>query len=38
VRVSIHGIGEARGEGTTKQEAETAAAEALLAEVEGRSK
>jgi ribonuclease-3 len=38
VRVSIHGVGEARGEGTTKQEAETAAAEALLAEVEGGSK
>ena len=30
VEVSIKGIGDARGEGTTKQEAETAAAEALL--------
>ena len=33
VEVSIKGVGEARAEGLTKQEAETAAAEALLAEV-----
>ena len=33
VEVSIHGVGDARGEGTTKQEAETAAAEALLEKV-----
>jgi ribonuclease-3 len=30
VEVSVSGVGDARGEGTTKQEAETAAAEALL--------
>ena len=34
VEVSIKGVGEARAEGLTKQEAETAAAEALLAEVQ----
>jgi ribonuclease-3 len=33
VEVSIKDVGMARGEGTTKQEAETAAAEALLAQV-----
>jgi ribonuclease-3 len=33
VEVSIKDVGTARGEGTTKQEAETAAAEALLAQV-----
>ena len=33
VAVSIKDVGEARGEGTTKQDAETAAAEALLAQV-----
>ena len=33
VQVSIHGVGEARGEGTTKQEAETEAAVALLGQV-----
>ncbi len=33
VLVSIKGVGEARAEGTTKQEAETAAAEALLGQV-----
>ena len=33
VEVSINGVGEARGEGATKQEAETAAAEALLGRV-----
>ena len=33
VEVSIKGVGTARGEGTTKQEAETAAAEALLGQV-----
>lgn len=33
VEVAIHGVGEARGEGQTKQEAETAAAEALLEQV-----
>ena len=33
VSVSIKGIGEARAEGTTKQDAETAAAEALLGQV-----
>jgi ribonuclease-3 len=33
VEVSIKGAGEARGEGTSKQEAETAAAEALLERV-----
>jgi ribonuclease III len=34
VEVSIKGVGEARAEGLTKQEAETAAAEALLAQVQ----
>ncbi len=34
VEVSIKSVGTARGEGTTKQEAETAAAEALLAQVQ----
>jgi ribonuclease-3 len=33
VEVSIRGVGEARGEGTSKHEAETAAAEALLEQV-----
>ena len=33
VSVAIRNVGEARAEGTTKQEAETAAAEALLAQV-----
>jgi ribonuclease-3 len=33
VEVSIKGVGEARGEGTTKQEAETEAAKALLGQV-----
>ena len=33
VEVSIKGVGEARAEGLTKQEAETAAAEALLAQL-----
>ena len=33
VRVTVRGLGEATGEGTTKQEAETAAAEALLGRV-----
>ena len=33
VEVSINGVGEARAEGTSKQEAETAAAEALLGQV-----
>jgi ribonuclease III len=33
VQVSIKGVGEARAEGATKQEAETAAAEALLEQV-----
>ena len=37
VEVSIHGIGNARGEGATKQEAETAAAEALLKRVKGEA-
>jgi ribonuclease-3 len=32
VSVSVRGLGEASGEGTTKQDAETAAAEALLAQ------
>jgi len=35
VSVTIRGIGEARGEGNSKQEAETAAATALLEQVEG---
>ncbi len=35
VQVSIRGAGEARGEGSSKQEAETAAATALLAQLEG---
>jgi len=34
VSVAIRGVGEARGEGSSKQEAETAAAEALLAQLE----
>jgi ribonuclease III len=34
VEVSIKGVGEARAEGATKQEAETAAAEALLEQVQ----
>ena len=33
VKVTIKGVGEAEAEGTTKQDAETAAAEALLAQV-----
>ncbi|HZV57244.1 MAG TPA: ribonuclease III [Sphingobium sp.] len=35
VQVSIRGAGEARGEGNSKQEAETAAAKALLAQLGG---
>ena len=35
VAVTIRGVGEARGEGASKQEAETAAAVALLAQVTG---
>lgn len=35
VAVSIRGVGEAQGEGSSKQEAETAAAVALLARLEG---
>jgi len=35
VSVTIRGIGEARGEGNSKQEADTAAATALLEQVEG---
>lgn len=38
VDVGIPGVGEARGEGATKQEAETAAATALLARLEARAK
>jgi ribonuclease-3 len=34
VHVSVRGLGEATGEGTTKQDAETAAAEALLAQAQ----
>ena len=34
VRVSVRGLGEASAEGTSKQEAETAAAEALLAQLQ----
>jgi ribonuclease III len=30
VTVSVHGVGEAQGEGTSKQDAETAAAAAFL--------
>jgi ribonuclease-3 len=33
VKVSVHGLGEASAEGSSKQEAETAAAEALLAQL-----
>ncbi|WP_129791028.1 ribonuclease III [Sphingosinicella sp. CPCC 101087] len=36
VEVSIPGAGDARGEGTTKQEAETAAAETLLEQVKSK--
>jgi ribonuclease-3 len=38
VRVSVPTLGEATAEGTSKQEAETAAAAALLAELTGQSK
>jgi ribonuclease-3 len=34
VSVAVRGLGEATGEGTTKQDAETAAAEALLAKAQ----